>query len=107
MSEIKWAYDERTGSFSALPASPFLLVALSIIAFLPFIEKAYYRHKHGPKEPDATFDNTLHEQYRKRWKELQAKKAAGQTLSWQESAEIMQMMHPPWSKPEDGIWVYD
>jgi hypothetical protein len=106
MSEIKWAYDSKTGSFSALPASPFLLLAIGAIVLLPLLEEAYYKNKFKPVPHASNFDPILHEQYRRRWKQLNDKKAAGAQLTWEEIAEISQMQNPPWRQPEDSLYTY-
>jgi hypothetical protein len=106
MSEIKWAYDSNTGSFSALPASPFLLVALGALALLPLLEKAYMIQKNKPVPMPADFDWKLHSEYKERYKYLQAKKESGQQLDFAEMIELNNIKHPPWAKGGE-LWTYE
>jgi hypothetical protein len=106
MSEIKWAYDENTGSFSALPASPFLLVALGAVALLPLAEKAYNKAKYGPSPLPSNFDWQLYHQYKERYKILKTKKQSGEQLDFTEIAEWQKLSRPPWAESGE-IWAYD
>jgi hypothetical protein len=105
MSEIKWAYNEQTGSFSALPASAFLLPVLVFIGLLPFIEKLYNKQKFRPQPLPLDFDKDLHQKFSIRYKELKSKQLeAGLTIN--EQLELQRLTKPPWSKPGE-YWHYD
>jgi hypothetical protein len=104
MSEIKWAYDEQTGTFSALPASIFLLPAILLAACLPFAEKAYNKYKYRPESLPDNFDKKLHDRYAVRYKQLKAKQRQTE-LTLNERLELHSLTKPPWSKPGE-YWHY-
>ncbi len=108
MSEIKWAYDKETGSFSALPASNFLLLALAGLGLLPFIEKVYWYRLRKPQPcPDVNLE--LYEEYAKDYKRLapkfynfdgkQPEMTLDELLRWE------RILYPPWCKPGEK-WIY-
>ena len=108
MSEIKWAYDENTGSFSALPASKFLLLALLSLGILPFIERLYWHQITKPK-PCHGVDPKLYEEYARDYKILapkfynhdgkQPKMTLEELLRWE------RILYPPWCKAGEK-WTY-
>ena len=104
MSEIKWAYNEGTGSFSALPASNFLLLAIGFICLLPLLEKGYWEHKRKPK-PCPNIDANLHKVYAERYKELLPKYIAGDSFTVEEYLDWKNIQHPPWAEPGE-TWAY-
>lgn len=106
MSEIKWAYDETTGSFSALPASPFLLLALISLPFLWLIGKGINKYKFRPQPLPPNFDPKLYEQYRLIYKRLKAKRDSGQKFDYVDGIQWSQVRYPPWRTDSDP-WVYD
>lgn len=104
MGEIKWAYDERTGSFSALPASPFLLVALCFLPILALLNKGYEKYNRRPRPLPPNFDKEMYDRYAIRYKELKAKQATSE-LTLDEKLELQNIIKPPWSGPGE-YWQY-
>lgn len=104
MSEIKWAYDESTGSFSALPASNFLLAAIGFICLLPLIEQGYWHHITRPK-PCPNIDKELWAHYAERYKHLFHKMSNDIELTLPEKLEWAKITRPPWAKPGEN-WTY-
>lgn len=104
MSEIKWAYDQQTGSFSALPASAFLLPAIILASLLPFIEKCYSKQKFKPRPLPVNFDKELYQKFATRYKELKLKQSKT-ALTIREELELYRLTKPPWSKPGE-YWHY-
>lgn len=108
MSEIKWAYDKETNSFSALPASNFLLLALGLLGILPFIERLYWHQITKPR-PCPDVDLKLYEEYAKDFKKLapkfynsdgkQPKMTLDELIRWE------RIIYPPWCKPGE-VWHY-
>lgn len=106
MSQIKWAYDENSGSFSALPASPFLLLALGAVALLPLLEEAYNKQKFKPQPLPPDFDWNLYNEYKQKYHELKAKKISGQEFNYADTISWQRVIYPPWHN-EPGRWSYD
>lgn len=105
MSEIKWSYDSQTGSFSALPASPWLLPALGLICLAPLLAKIVEETEKAPKPLSANFDPILFEQYRAIYQDLMGKKLAGVQLTSEESLRLQTISNPPWARPGE-VWSY-
>lgn len=103
MSEIKWAYDESTGSFSALPASPFLLPALGFLCLLPLLEKLIEEGQKNPRP--CNIDLRTYNEYKWSYLELNRKKIYGGGLTDQEHLELEALMRPPWAEPGE-LWTY-
>lgn len=105
MPEIKWAYDENTGTFSALPASSFLLPALGLLCLAPLIERALDKINENPRPLPNGFNYDLFCRYQQRYKELAKKRAIQGELTDQEYIEWHQLMRPPWAEPGE-LWTY-
>lgn len=105
MSQIKWAYDESTGSFSALPASPWLLPVLGLMCLAPLIEYIWEKADNAPKPLPADFDYKLHAKYKDIYLELKHKeKQQGYLDSWDRN-RLVEVQNPPWALPGE-IWTY-
>lgn len=104
MSEIKWAYDENTGSFSALPASNFLLIAIGLTGLLPLFERVWWRRFTKP-QPCPNIDLDLWNKYKTRYKILLNKRTNGEELTLLELLEYERIIHPPWGEPSE-TWTY-
>lgn len=105
MSEIKWAYDAQTGSFSALPASPWLLPALGLLFLAPLIERIATKIERRPRPLPANFDPVLHEKNRQIYHKIMHKKKLGIQLSVEESLTLISIRYPPWAEPGE-TWSY-
>lgn len=105
MSEIKWAYDSQTGSFSALPASPWLLPTLGLLCLAPLVAKIVEEAEKAPEPLPADFDPALFAEYRATYRDLMGKKTAGLQLTSEESLRLQIIEHPPWAKPGE-TWSY-
>lgn len=105
-TNILYAYDSEKGSFSALPASPWLLPAIGIFALL-----AFYNHNRQSKvrvlDESPNIDMKLFNEYRIRYKELLDKKYAlvNGGLTIEESIELQGLIRPPWAEPGE-LWTY-
>jgi hypothetical protein len=103
MTNILWAYDESSGSFSALPASPWLLPAIGLLAFAALCKKI--------KPPSAVVVDTGRPiDYQtmacnsSRYYQLLERQSIGD-LSESEQVEMINLAHPPWARPGE-TWTY-
>ncbi|MFZ9365816.1 MAG: hypothetical protein ACO253_07995 [Burkholderiaceae bacterium] len=105
MSEIKWAYDTETGSFSALPASPWLLPALGLFLLAPIAQKIAEEAAKDPRPLGDKFDPGAYMQNKLNYHHLTRKKASPEGLTLQEELELISIMNPPWAEPGE-LWTY-
>lgn len=105
MSEIKWAYDSQTGSFSALPASPWLLPALGLICLAPIAEKMLEEAAKNPEPVPNTFDPVAYQQNKQEYHALINKQVSSVGLTLDEEMRLNSIMRPPWAKPGE-LWTY-
>jgi len=103
MSEIKWAYDESNGTFSALPASPLLLPSILFLALVAPLFRAKYEAEKSYASP-RPIDLKLHEQYRQEYLSLMNKRET-QELTLQERVRLQDLQNPPWKLPGE-TWHY-
>lgn len=102
MAEIKWAYDENTGSFSALPASSWLSVAIGWKLMMHCV-----RHFAGDGVPES-IPNYNHIEYlthRDNYHRIIFKILKNMPLTKEESDQYYAAIHPSWSKPGE-TWSY-
>lgn len=104
MSNIWWAYDESSGSFSALPASPALLPALGVF----FLAAVFSAGKEKPRVietyPDGNPYMGEHLANKPRYDEL-INIMGYRELTDKEQSELHRLKHPRWAK--DGeVWCY-
>lgn len=104
MTNIFYAYDSQTGSFSALPASPWLLPAMGAFALLAAYQKCKLSKACVIGEAPE-INPIIRDIYTKRYKELIHKKHWGGGLEFNESIELQKIQHPPWAEPGE-IWTY-
>jgi hypothetical protein len=107
MLNIWWAYDESSGSFSALPASPLLLPCIGLFFLFAVLDKSQNGSKAGrilESADRAKADMTAFEINRTRYKRLLAI-LAERPLTEQEDSELYQLEHPKWGKPGED-WTY-
>lgn len=103
MAEIKWAYDATEGSFSPLPASPFLLPALGLICLFPIIEKMMDEARKNPRP--CNIDKEKYKRYKERFHYLIQKESKHNGLDDNETLELHSLMNPPWADPNE-LWTY-
>lgn len=104
MTNIFYSYDSQTGSFSALPASPWLLPAMGAFALLA----AYQKYKLSQPSIIGVapcINPIIRDIYSKRYGELINKKHWGGGLTFEESIELRNIQYPPWAEPGE-IWSY-
>lgn len=103
-TNIFYAYDSATGSFSPLPASPWLLPAMGVFALLAAYKKCELSRPVIVGEPPEIDPKVLNS-YRARYNKLIDKKHWGDGLSFEESIELNNLQRPPWAKPGE-VWTY-
>lgn len=104
MTNIFYAYDSQTGSFSALPASPWLLPAMGAFALLAAYQKCRLS-KPSIIGTAPSINPIIRDIYSKRYSELIEKKHWGGGLTFRESIELKDIQHPPWADPGE-VWTY-
>lgn len=104
MANIFWAYDESEGSFSPLPASPWLLPAIGLFA-LAALFKAIKDSGPAPETgPPPVYDPIIYENNKKRYYYLiQRKVDCG--LSDDDQSELDRLIRPPWVT-NGQVWTY-
>lgn len=105
MSEIKWSYDAQTGSFSALPASPWLLPALGLVCLAPIAEKILEEAAKKPEPVPNVFDPILYQKNKQLYHELINKQASPVGLTQDEEMQLLSIMRPPWATGGE-LWTY-
>jgi hypothetical protein len=105
MSEIKWSYDAETGSFSALPASPWLLPALGLLCLAPIAQKIAEEAAKDPKPVNAKFDPIVYLENKQLYHELVNKQASPVGLTQHEEMQLLSIMRPPWATGGE-LWTY-
>jgi hypothetical protein len=105
MSEIKWSYDAQTGSFSALPASPWLLPALGLICLAPIAEKMLEEAAKKPEPISDAFDPVAYQKNKQLYHELIHKQASSVGLTQHEEMQLLNVMRPPWATGGE-LWTY-
>lgn len=105
MSEIKWAYDSETGSFSALPASPWLLPALGLLCLAPIAQKIAEEAQKDVQPTGNSFDPVLYLEYKQTYHDLVRKQFSADGLTMQEEMQMISVMNPPWAEPGE-VWTY-
>lgn len=103
MSQIKWAYDESTGGFSALPASPFLLPVLGLVCLAPLLDKLLEAGQRNPQPCDA--NPGMYERYKQEYHRLAAKQLSANGLEDGDLSKMHRLMFPPWATPGE-VWTY-
>lgn len=102
-TNLWWAYDGESGSFSTLPAGPMLLPALGIFAFVA-IAKALKSNGLTPKSAigNAMYNSDLYQKDKARFnylinKKIQAAKEGVEGLSLAELNELENLRYPSWN----------
>jgi hypothetical protein len=104
MTNIFYAYDSQTGSFSALPASPWLLPAMGAFALLAAYQK-YKLSRPSIIGEAPEISPVIRDIYGKRYRELIHKKHWQGGLDFRESIELQNIQNPPWAEPGE-VWTY-
>jgi len=104
MANIFWSYDESEGSFSPLPASPWLLPAIGLFALAALFQAI--KSSQPPEElgPMPPYDPILYEKNKTRYYYLIQRKA-DYGLSEDEQSELNRLIRPPWAS-KGQIWTY-
>jgi hypothetical protein len=106
-TNIWWAYDDSSGTFSPLPASPLLLPAIGLFFLLAVYDRMRHKWQSGKILATANqlgVDNTTIGEYRKRYNELLSIMMY-RNLDEDEQSEMHQLEHPPWAEPGE-VWSY-
>jgi hypothetical protein len=104
MANIFWAYDQSEGSFSPLPASPWLLPVIGVYAFAGLVQAIKDKQPQPELEPLPKIDPVLYENNKKRYYYLLQRQVDGK-MTEEERFEMYRLVHPPWV--ENGkVWAY-
>lgn len=103
-TNLWWAYDSENGSFSALPAGPFLLPALIIVSVASLFGSGFRRNL-SPREMFGNMvDTPAWKQRYARYMELIEQDVNGPGLSLGEYAEYRRLkayVNNPYGFPDD------
>lgn len=106
MRRVLWGYDESTGDISTLPASPWLLPALGLLAFATLLERTGFLSENGPVSLPAGFNEKEWRENSERYHYLVDKEFSGEGLTISEQYELTNKLpHPSWAQPGE-YWTY-
>jgi hypothetical protein len=104
MANIFWAYDQSEGSFSALPASPWLLPVIGIYAFAGLVQAIKDNQPQPDLEPLPHIDPVLYKKNKERYYYL-LQQQVNDKITEEERLEMYRIIHPPWAK-NGQVWAY-
>jgi hypothetical protein len=104
MSVFWWAIDESDGRISPLPASPLLLPAVGVFAFIALCA-SIARANAKPEPLKTPIDPAEYQRNSAIYHELMMKKRNGIELTIQEVVSLEKAQHPSWAEPGER-WFY-
>lgn len=102
MANLIYSYDDSSGSFSPLPASPFLLPAIFLWAFFKFATNAKEIKKITNSSPIEMPEKFY--AYKKRYHEM-IEIQGRRDFTDKEHSEFHSLIYPPWGEPGE-VWTY-